>query len=170
MLKLFIFVFILAPINTILSDEICEYKITSKNDEVQYTSQKSIDVGDLKGHIIRIFKTETTHKNPSENCEGLRIVKTDFFGMSDYINKNGNVTGYSIATYDDGSKIYSKFTGISHTPKDQSENGLVFSTINITGGSGIYKGITGHGKGKVEFNPEKGFSSGYNTLFYMIRK
>lgn len=160
---------IILPLKSISSEEFCEYKITSQKDEVQYTSQKSIDVNDIDGHIIRVFKTETNHKNSNKNCEGLKVIKTDFYGISDYINKNGKVIGYSVATYEDGSKIYSNFSGISHTPKDQSKNGLVVSTINITGGSGIYKGITGHGKGKVEFNPEKGFSSGYNKIFYLIR-
>ena len=79
------------------------------------------------------------------------------------------MTGYSIATFDDGSLIFSKFNGPSHTPKDQSKNGVVVSTSKITGGTGTYKGISGFGKGKTTFNPETGYSSGTNTFFYSIK-
>ena len=170
MTKLFFLFFLILPLNKINSADFCEYEITTQSDEVQYKIQKAIEVNDIKGHFIRVFKTETNHKNASDNCEGLKIKQTDFFGISDYVNKNGKVTGYSIATYEDGSKIFSNFSGISHTPKDQSKNGIVFSTIRISGGTGIYKGIIGNGKGKVEFNPEKGYSSGSTKLFYKIIK
>ena len=148
----------------------CKFVNVTKSDEVKYTIQKSIDVNDQEGHVIRIFKTETIHKNARKNCEGLKVVKTDFYGISDYILKSGKVKGYSIATYEDGSKIFSNLDGIAQTPKDQSKNGLVFLTITITGGSGIYKGVNGYGKGTVEFNPETGYSSGSTETFYSIAK
>ena len=118
--------------------------------------------------MIRIFKTETNHKKSEKNCEGLRLVKTDFFGFSDYINKNGRVSGYSIGIYEDGSKIFARVEGIAQTPEDVSKNGLVNTTIIITGGTGVYNGVTGYGKGKVEFNPETGYSSGNTETFYKI--
>ena len=40
----------------------CKFKNTTSNDEVKYTTQKSINVDDIEGHVIRIFKTETNHK------------------------------------------------------------------------------------------------------------
>ena len=170
MIKFIVIIFFLFNQNVLSSKELCEYKTSTSSSEVKYVSQKSINVDDINGHIIRIFKTETNHKNPKKNCEGLSLVRTDFFGISDYINKNGKVTGYSIGTYDDGSKIFSDFIGTAQTPEDQSMNGFVFSTITITGGTKTYKGISGFGKGKVEFNPETGYSSGYNKLFYTINK
>ena len=118
--------------------------------------------------MIRIFKTETNHKKSKKNCEGLRIIKTDFYGISDYINKNGRVTGYSIGIYDDGSKIFSRVDGVAQTPEDVSKNGLVNTTITITGGTGVYKGVIGYGKGQTEFNPETGYSAGDTETFYTI--
>lgn len=146
----------------------CKFKNDTKSEEVKYTIQKSINVDDQEGHVIRIFKTETTHKESMKNCEGLKLVKTDFYGISDYIKKNGRVTGYSIGTYDDGSKIFSNVEGIAHSPADLSRNGIVNTTITINGGSGIYKGVTGYGKGTVEFNPETGYSSGSTETYYSI--
>ena len=148
----------------------CKFKNSTSEGEVKYTIQESIDVNDIEGHVIRIFKTETNHKKSKKNCEGLRVIKTDFFGISDYINKNGKVTGYSIATYDDGSKIFSRVDGVAQTPEDVSKNGLVNTTITITGGTGVYKGVFGYGKGQVEFNPETGYSSGNTETFYTISK
>tara|TARA_B100000989_G_scaffold298878_1_gene290674 strand:+ start:11788 stop:12294 length:507 start_codon:yes stop_codon:yes gene_type:complete len=146
----------------------CKFQNSVSSDEVKYTIQKSINVDDINGHIIRIFKTETNHKKTKKNCEDLRIVKTDFFGISDYINKNGKVTGYSIGIYDDGSKIFSRVDGVAQTPEDISKNGQVNTTITITGGTGVYKGVTGYGKGKVEFNPETGYSASSTETFYSI--
>lgn len=166
----YIFLFLVVFFSEINSQELCESTTVTKNDEVKYTSQQSLKVDDVDGHSIRIFKTETKHKDSKKNCEGRILVKTDFWGVSDYIKKNGNVTGYSIATFDDGSLIFSKLTGTSHTPKDQSKNGVVVSTSKITGGTGTYKGITGFGKGKTTFNPETGYFSGTNTFFYSIKK
>ena len=150
------------------SNASCKFKNSTSNDEVKYTIQKSISVDDIKGHVIRIFKTETNHKNSKKNCEGLRVVKTNFYGISDYINKNGKVTGYSIGVYNDGSKIFSRVDGVAQTPENVSKNGLVNTTITITGGTGVYKGVIGYGKGKVEFNPETGYSSGVTETYYTI--
>ena len=146
----------------------CKFKYLTSNDEVEYIIQEAINVEDIEGHVIGVFKTETNHKNSKKNCEGLKIVKTDFFGISDYINKNGRVTGYSVGIYDDGSKIYSRVDGVAQTPEDSSKNGLVNTSITITGGTGVYKGVTGYGKGKVEFNPETGYSAGNTETFYTI--
>tara|TARA_B100000989_G_scaffold298623_1_gene288799 strand:+ start:1000 stop:1506 length:507 start_codon:yes stop_codon:yes gene_type:complete len=148
----------------------CKFKSSTSNDEVKYTIQKSISVDDIEGHVIRIFKTETNHKKSKKNCEGLKIVKTNFFGISDYIHKNGKVSGYSIGIYDDGSKIFSRVDGVAQTPEDVKKNGYVNTTITITGGTGVYKGVTGYGKGRVEFNPETGYSAGDTETFYSISK
>ena len=39
-----------------------EIKTDPSNNEVKYTIQESINVDDIEGHVIRIFKTETNHK------------------------------------------------------------------------------------------------------------
>ena len=161
--------FIILIISLFFSFELyalCKFENSTSADEVKYTIQESINIDDIKGHVIRIFKTETNHKKSEKNCEGLRLVKTDFFGFSDYINKNGRVSGYSIGIYEDGSKIFARVEGIAQTPEDVSKNGLVNTTIIITGGTGVYNGVTGYGKGKVEFNPETGYSSFEFTLKY----
>ena len=163
--------FIILIISLFFSSDLyalCKFENSTSANEVKYTIQESINVDDIKGHVIRIFKTETNHKKSEKNCEGLRLVKTDFFGFSDYINKNGRVSGYSIGIYEDGSKIFARVEGIAQTPEDVSKNGLVNTTIIITGGTGVYNGVTGYGKGKVEFNPETGYSSGNTETFYKI--
>ena len=90
--------------------------------------------------------------------------------MSDYINKNGKVTGYSIEPSMMVVKFSLELMVLLTSPEDISKNGFVNTTITITGGTGIYRGITGYGKGKVEFNPETGYSSGVTETFYTIQK
>ena len=169
MLKVYFFFTSLFCCTHTFSSEICEHTQKTSSEEVKYVEQKTITVDDVDGHIIRIFKTETNHKNPKANCENLKVVRTDFYGISDYVFKNGTVTGYSVATYSDGSKIFSNLYGIAHTPKDQKKNGIVSLTITITGGTGSYKGVKGYGIGRTEFNPETGYSSGFTKTNYFIK-
>ena len=44
--------------------------------------------------------------------------------MSNYVNKNGNVSGNWLTTYDDGSTMYGTFTGTSQTPKDTNQDSI----------------------------------------------
>ena len=169
-MRILVFLSWLVIASSTISKEVCEFKSQTSSDEVKYTEQHSIVVNDIEGHVIRIFKTETTPKNPKKNCEGLKAAKIVFHGISDYINKNGKVNGYSITTFNDGSKLFSSVSGVSHTPQNQSKNGYVQTTSIITGGTGVYKGVTGFAKGNTEFNPETGYSAGSSESFYSINK
>ena len=76
--------FIILIISLFFSSDLyalCKFENSTSANEVKYTIQESINVDDIKGHVIRIFKTETNHKKSEKNCEGLRVVKTDFFGF-----------------------------------------------------------------------------------------
>ena len=63
-MRLIIFAFI-SVISFDLNSK-CKFENVTKSDEVKYTIQKSIDVNDQEGHVIRIFKTETTHIKPKK--------------------------------------------------------------------------------------------------------
>ena len=41
----------------------CKFKNSTSNDEVKYTIQKSINVDDIEGHVIRISKQKPIIKN-----------------------------------------------------------------------------------------------------------
>ena len=63
-MRIVIFTFIFAIAFDLYSK--CKFKNVIKSDEVEYTIQNSIDVNDQDGHVIRIFKTETSHLNPKK--------------------------------------------------------------------------------------------------------
>ena len=86
--------------------------------------------------------------------------------MSNYINKNGNVTGNWLTTYDDGSTMYGTFTGTSQTPKDTNEDSISVGSTVITGGTGFIPMLNCYGITKTIFNPEKNYSSGEQTLYF----
>ena len=65
-------------------------------------------------------------------------------------------------------KFSLELTVLLKPPEDMSKNGFVNTTITITGGTGVYKGVTGYEKGKVEFNPETGYSAGNTETYYTI--
>jgi len=152
-------------ITSILPSKECTSTSTTSANESKYTEQYSINTN-IPGHKIRIFTLITKPKASMKNCHGLKVTKSTFWGISNYINKNGSVNGNWETTYDDGSSMYGTFTGTSQTPKDVSQNSLSVGSSVITGGSGIYKNVTGYGITKTEFNPEKNYISGENTLYF----
>ena len=60
--------------------------------------------------------------------------------------------------------------GSAQSPKDQNKNSIIISNSIITGGTGIYSKVKGYGTGKGEFNPETGYTSNSNTIFYSVSK
>ena len=143
----------------------CISKRISKTGESKYTEQYSIETN-ITGHKLRIFTLVSAPKSSKKNCDGLKVTESVFWGMSNYINKNGNVTGNWLTTYDDGSTMYGTFTGTSQTPKDTNQDSISVGSSVITGGTGIYTNVKGYGITKTSFNPEKNYSSGEQTLYF----
>ena len=165
MKKILIIVLFLYGINNPFSKE-CVSKRLSEPGESKYTEQYSIDTN-IPGHSLRIFTLKINPKAGKKNCDGLKVVESTFWGSSNYINKNGTVSGNWITTYDDGSTMHGTFSGNSQTPKDSSENSISVGNVVINGGTGIYSNVSGYGITKTEFNPEKNYSSGENTLYFI---
>ena len=67
----------------------CISKRISKTGESKYTEQYSINTN-IPGHKIRIFTLITKPKASMKNCHGLKVTKSTFWGISNYINKNGS--------------------------------------------------------------------------------
>ena len=143
----------------------CISKRSTETGESKYTEQHSIETN-ISGHKLRIFTLVVNPKSSKKNCDGLKVKESVFWGMSNYVNKNGNVNGNWLTTYDDGSTMYGTFTGNSQTPQDTSQDSISVGSSIINGGTGIYSNVTGYGTQKTIFNPEKNYSSGEITLYF----
>jgi hypothetical protein len=123
-----------------------------------YTQQHALDVGDVTGHQIRVFEFHRTFPNDKPNCEGLKRVEQWVRGLSDYItDRNGSISGYSVIVLENGDKIFSRFSGTSHTVTNNegSKTSTGMDVVTYTGGTGKYQGIRGIQRDIVIFDPEK---------------
>ena len=68
----------------------CVYKRSTQTGESKYTEQYSIKTN-ISGHILRIFTLVVNPKASKKNCDGLKVKESVFWGMSNYVNKNGTV-------------------------------------------------------------------------------
>jgi hypothetical protein len=96
------------------------------------------------------------------NCEGLKVVESWSRGYSDYVNTNGRAWGYSVSVLENGDKIFSQWSGTTHTTvnPDGSKKTTYTGTNTLTGGTGKYRGIRGMGRDLTTFDPKAGFNEG----------
>jgi hypothetical protein len=123
-----------------------------------YTQQHVIDVGDLPGHQVRIFEVHRTFAaNDKPNCEGLKRKDIWERGHSDYIDRNGRATGYSVTTFENGDKMFGQYTGtaITATGSDGSKQSTFTGVGTYVGGTGKYQSIHGFWRASTKFDPDK---------------
>ena len=104
----------------------------------------------------------TTGSNSTISDQGTITIAAGT-GITTTNNASGTVT---IAATGSGSMSSFTVAGDSGSNQTISDG----NTLTITGGTGVYKGVNGYGKGKVEFNPETGYSSGNTETFYTTIK
>ena len=69
----------------------CISKRSTETGESKYTEQHSIETN-ISGHKLRIFTLVVNPKSSNKNCDGLKVIESVFWGMSNYVNKNGGYT------------------------------------------------------------------------------
>ena len=111
-----------------------------------YTQQHVLDVGDVPGHQVRVFELHRTYPADTKpNCEGFKPTESWVRGVSDFIDRNGRVSGYEVIVLDNGDKIFVDWSGVSQTlvGPDGSKTTTYYGVSRYTGGTGRYQGIRG---------------------------
>ena len=121
------------------------YEHSTAPQSSRYVQQHRIDVGDIPGHQIRIYEIHAKYTRGHPIIRGTKVVETWTRGVSDYINGVGPTRGYGVWVLEDGNKIYSDYTGTTHS--DVSSTGALRGTFNgttrFTGGTGKFAAIRG---------------------------
>ena len=155
-----------------IAEEKCKMASYVPPSDSEYTQQYAIDVGDIKGHQIRILEVHNYYEDAVENCEGLKEVERIIWGISDYTNGKGHSWGYQTRIFDNGDKMDARYTGISlrlSIPEGQA-TGIFNGTYTFTGGTGVYSGVRGTGVERAWFDPETGYLESNNVYEYWIEK
>ncbi|NNG05667.1 MAG: hypothetical protein HKM95_16415 [Inquilinus sp.] len=152
------------------AQDVCKRTIDLNAANSEYAEQHVLDVGDVAGHQIRIFEIHRTYPEVEANCEGLKQTETRSHGYSDYIDRSGRAWGYNVDTLENGDKIYSQFSGTSHTVinPDGVRKSTYIGTATYTGGTGIYQGIRGTSRATIIFDPEANLNVGKLDLEYWL--
>jgi hypothetical protein len=132
-----------------------------------YTQQEEIAIGDTKGHMVNLAKSEGTNENTGEYAfmEGARIVNISY---SDLIKGSGSHRGYII--FADGSDTtIGKWEGmVTTTLAPDSTPVITFEGIvSYVSGTGQYEGISGSGTYKGSFTSMDAYAVEWQSEFYL---
>ena len=103
------------------------------------TKMELISIGDEEGHVVGLFEKRGLGFHDSGE---ISIITEQ--GTFDYVNGSGPHQGYTINTYEDGSKTVLKFQGTT-TQASEGTTSLLEGTFEIINGSGRFEGIEGDG-------------------------
>jgi hypothetical protein len=155
-----------------LAQEHCKVDDTILAKNTTYTEQHAMDVGDIPGHQVRIFELKRTYPDDKPNCEGLKRTESLGHLTTDYVNATGSLHGYTVATYENGDKMYFESSGIAQTitSADGTKAGSFVGVDRITGGTGKYLGARGLLRETVKFDASKNYNESHEEGEYWIEK
>jgi len=117
----------------------------------EYLQEYAIEVGDTPAHQVRIYQIRMDYPKRDLVFGGVVVKQRVMTDMIDNVNQNGQFTGYSVYTLEDGSKVFSRFTG---TTQVDGAGGRKFVFVeNFVGGTGKFKGMRGQLRGGGERAP-----------------
>ena len=135
----------------------------------KYIEQHILDIGDVPGHQIRVAALTTKYGAEAPTYDGVKAVELSGWLMSDYINRSGKFTQYTVLQMANGDKIYQTIDGQSQTSvgadgADGAEKTSYTTITHLTGGTGKFVSIRGmlRGSGVTDFktgptnNPTEG--------------
>lgn len=123
--------------------------------EIAYTKQEIMDIGDIEGHFLELGRSEGININTGEHkfMDSAQVVSV---GFTDLIKGNGHHMGYN-KIYQNGDAVFSKFEGKTTTAL--SAKGEPITTMEgtyiVLRGTGKYDNIQGKGtyKAKLLLDP-----------------
>ena len=150
------------------------HKISFKSPaaNTKYTQQHAIDVGDLPDHQIRVYELYRTFPANPPMFNGVKVVESWTRAMTDYINVNGRISGYTVWVLENGQKIFSELDGLSETTvnPDGSKRNLANIVLRFTGGTGNFVNIRGLLRQTSIFDSSAGLNEQQSEGEYWMEK
>jgi hypothetical protein len=125
----------------------------------KYTQQHELDVGDMPGHVIRLFEIQRTFAQDPPVFAGVRAKDSITRGQTDLVGTNGSVIAYTVFNMENGDKIFGRYQGTAQgTVGESSGKRTVVGNLLLTGGTGKLRGIHGTLHVTTVANPSKGLN------------
>jgi hypothetical protein len=151
-----------------------KHKISFKSlaANTKYTQQHAIDVGDMPGHQVRVYELHRTFPTNPPMFEGVKVVESWTRGLTDYVDLNGRVSGYTVWVLENGDKIFSQLDGTSQTTvnPDGSKRSVASTVLRLTGGTGKFLKIQGLLRQTSIFDPVAGLNEQQGEGEYWMEK
>ena len=128
-----------------LAQEKHKYTFKTPPGTTKYGQTQVLEVGDVPGHQMRL--TETLSKYPGEApvFAGVKVLEVRGVLASDYVEGSGNAMSYGVYSLENGDKIYSRTTILTHTSvgADGARRTSFSSVTTLLGGTGKFTAIRG---------------------------
>ena len=137
----------------------------SSAENAKFIQQVNVDVGDMPGHIVRVFDVHRTFPANQPVINGLKLTEESDRGDVDIVNGSGSGTLYAVYVMDNGDKFSARTT----TLVEPGAGKLTATSVGvITGGTGKLAGIQGTVREVTTFDPKSGFNEAQTELDYSI--
>lgn len=114
--------------------------------ETTYTQQLAVEVGDVPKHQVRTYEIRRLHISSPMVVNNVKVTESWSRGTSDYVDSNGQTTGYGIYHLENGERIFARFSGTvqSVSRSDGAREYVYHGITTFTGGTGMFRNIRGH--------------------------
>jgi hypothetical protein len=131
------------------------FKVPDEN--AKFTVSQNVQVGDVPGHIVRVFEVQNRLPNNIPAINGLKPVELWNRGTADLTEGNGSSAGYFMVVMENGDKFFARTANVV-----QNVSGKITATAvaRIIGGTGRLAGIEGTVRQVVSFDPKPGGAAG----------
>jgi hypothetical protein len=131
------------------------------------TQGHNIDVGDVPGHIVRVYEVHRTYPSNPAIINGLKLIEVWERGLTELTEGNGNSTATGVYVMDNGDKFFVRAVSVIESASGK----LTAKQVgNITGGMGKLAGIRGTVHAVTNFDINSGFNEAQTDIDYTIGK
>jgi hypothetical protein len=142
------------------------YKTSAANSK--FTQRHILDVGDVKGHTVRVYELYRSYPDYAPVVNGLKFKESWQEGYGDYIDDNGAATYYTVTTMENGDKFFTR--GSMFAQSSGTGKLTTTSIAAITGGTGKLAGINGTIRSVAQTDVKAGSNEALIEMEYWMEK
>jgi hypothetical protein len=148
-----------------LAQETSLVSFPTSAENTKYMQQHVIEVGDVPGHLVRVFAIRRTFPKDPPIIGGLALMEQLSRGVTDYTGNSGSF--YGTYVLENGDKFFTRSSLVAH----KAGSGLSAITVGrITGGTGKFATMQGEVRTVVTSDPAAGINEGFTTIEYVLSR
>jgi hypothetical protein len=136
--------------------------------EVATVRQHQIEVGDVPRHVLRLYELRRVFTRRPPVFNGVAAAQMRERGTADLIDQSGTESAYVTYALADGNQVFGRYTGTVRSARwpDGSWHHEIRGRIELTGGSGPFRGLRGRVDVRYVLDPGAESSQGESAGEY----